>query len=262
MKSVQHPRKYLRDYRPPEFTINDTWLEFDLDAQHTRVTSRLGISRQCGDKSASLVLDGIELELLALSIDDVPLKTDQYEVGAGHLTIFNVPDKFELSCQVAIDPSANTRLEGLYLSSGNFCTQCEAEGFRYITYYIDRPDVMSVFSTRIIGDSARLPVLLSNGNRDNSGETAERHWVEWVDPFPKPSYLFALVAGDLATIDGEFVTKSGKTVSLQFFTEHHNREKCGHALASLQKAMKWDEEAFGLEYDLALYMVVAVDDFN
>jgi aminopeptidase N len=262
MKTVQHQRRYLSDYRSPDFTINKTWLEFDLEVHQTLVKSRLHISRQGSNKSAPLELDGIELKLLSLSIDGVPLQADQYQLGAEQLTIFNVPDEFVLACEVEIDPSANTRLEGLYLSSGYFYTQCEAEGFRYITYYIDRPDVMSVFTTRIIGDRAKLPVLLSNGNRVNTGEAADRHWVEWVDPFPKPSYLFALVAGDLANVDGEFVTRSGKTVALQFFTEHHNRDKCGHALASLQKAMRWDEEMFGLEYDLDLYMVVAVDDFN
>ena len=262
MKADQHQRKYLSDYKPPNFTINETRLEFSLDSQRTSVKSRLQISRCCSDRSASLTLDGIELRLLSLSIDGVLLQADQYKLGAEQLTIYTVPDEFELACEVEINPSTNTRLEGLYLSSGNFCTQCEAEGFRFITYYIDRPDVMSVFTTRIIGDKDRLPVLLSNGNRVNSGQIGGRHWVEWADPFPKPSYLFALVAGDLARVDGEFVTSSGKTVTLQFFTEHHNRDKCAHALASLQKAMKWDEDTFGLEYDLDLYMVVAVDDFN
>ncbi len=262
MKTVRNQRKYLGDYRSPDFTINKTWLEFDLDTHQTRVKSRLYISRQCDDKSAPLELDGIELKLLSLSIDDVDLQAEQYSQGAEQLIIFNVPDEFVLACEVEIDPSANTRLEGLYLSSGNFCTQCEAEGFRYITYYIDRPDVMSVFTTRIIGDKAKFPVLLSNGNRLNTGGAGDRHWVEWLDPFPKPSYLFALVAGDLTSVDGEFITRSGKTVVLQFFTEHRNSEKCGHALRSLQKAMKWDEETFGLEYDLELYMVVAVEDFN
>ena len=262
MKTVQLQRKFLSDYQPPDFTINETRLEFYLDAGRTRVKSRLKISRCCSDKHASLALDGIELKLLGLSIDGVPLQADRFELGAAQLIIFTVPDEFEFACEVEIDPSANTRLEGLYLSSGNFCTQCEAEGFRCITYYIDRPDVMAIFTTRITGDKTRLPILLSNGNRVNSGETGDRHWVEWVDPFPKPSYLFALIAGDLARVDGEFVTRSAKTVALQFYTEHHNREKCSHALSSLQKAMKWDEETFGLEYDLDLYMVVAVDDFN
>ena len=262
MKTDHQVRKYLSEYQPPDFTITTTRLEFDLDEHRTRVRSRLSIVRQCSDIKIPLRLDGIGLRLIRLTIDDVALNSDQYEVTDEFLVIFDLPARFEVGCEVEIDPASNTSLEGLYLSSGNFCTQCEAEGFRHITYYLDRPDVMSVFETRITGDKALLPVLLSNGNRVEAGDAGSRHWVEWSDPFPKPSYLFALVAGNLARIDGEFVTASGRRVGLQFFTEHHNREKCGHALASLQKAMRWDEQTFGLEYDLDLYMVVAVDDFN
>ncbi len=262
MKTDQNRRKFLSEYQPPEFTIKKTRLNFEIDENQTRVTSNLQISRQTDDKTTALQLDGVELKLLGLGIDGTSLLPEQYEITDDQLIIFEVPDEFEFSCQVEINPAANTRLEGLYLSSGNFCTQCEAEGFRYITYYIDRPDVMSVFETTISAPKARFPIMLSNGNQVSSGESGERHWVEWLDPYPKPSYLFALVAGDLARIDGEFKTVSGRTVSLQFFTEHHNRDKCAHALLSLQKAMKWDEDTFGLEYDLDLYMVVAVDDFN
>jgi aminopeptidase N len=262
MKTDQNRRKFLSEYQPPEFTIKRTKLNFEIDDNHTRVASLLQISRQTADKTAALQLDGIGLTLLGLGIDGASLLPEQYEITEDQLVIFEVPDDFELSCEVRINPAANTRLEGLYLSSGNYCTQCEAEGFRHITYYIDRPDVMSVFDTRISAPRDRFPVMLSNGNPINSGESGERHWVEWSDPYPKPSYLFALIVGDLARIDGEFKTASGKTVALQFFTEHHNRDKCAHALLSLQKAMKWDEDTFGLEYDLDLYMVVAVDDFN
>jgi len=262
MKSDQNRRKYLSEYQSPEFTIKSTNLAFELDETQTRVISRLQISRQTDSLDAPLVLDGIGLRLLNLNIDGTSLHSGQYGVTEYQLTIFEVPDEFEFSCEVEINPAANTRLEGLYLSSGNFCTQCEAEGFRYITYYIDRPDVMSVFETRISAPKARFPIMLSNGNRIRSGESGNSHWVEWSDPYPKPSYLFALVAGDLARIDGEFVTASGKAVALQFFTEHHNRLKCAHAMRSLQKAMKWDEDTFGLEYDLDLFMVVAIDDFN
>jgi aminopeptidase N len=211
---------------------------------------------------AELVLDGIELELIELRVDGKSLQPEDYNLGPETLTIKSVPDQFEFSCEVEIDAAANTRLEGLYLSNGNFCTQCEAEGFRYITYYLDRPDVMSVFSTEIHANKNVYPVLLSNGNRLDSGEDGERHWVSWHDPYPKPSYLFALVAGDLARIEDQFTTCSGREVQLQIFTEHHNRDKCDHAMASLQKAMRWDEEVYGLEYDLDLYMIVAVDDFN
>ena len=269
MKTDQDLRKYLSEYAPPEFTITQTELVFHLDQNKTRVESRLSISRLSSETESSITqvlkLDGIQLKLLSVSIDDVALNPDQYQVSDTHLTLLNVSDHFVFSCEVEIDPAENTRLEGLYLSNGNFCTQCEAQGFRYITYYLDRPDVMSVFKTKIFGNQQELPHLLSNGNLIDSGESAEMddvHWVEWSDPYPKPSYLFALVAGDLARIDGEFTTASGRAVSLQFFTEHHNKDKCDHALISLQKAMKWDEETFGLEYDLDLYMVVAVDDFN
>lgn len=264
MKTDQNQRKYLSEYTAPEFTITKTELVFHLDQNKTRVESKLSISRTVDADldSQVLKLDGISLKLLSLSIDGVSLNADQYQLEDEHLTLLNVADDFVFCCEVEIDPAGNTRLEGLYLSNGNFCTQCEAQGFRYITYYLDRPDVMSVFNTRIIGNRQQFPHLLSNGNLIDSGDDNDTHWVEWSDPYPKPSYLFALVAGDLARIDGEFVTASGRTVALQFFTEYHNKEKCDHALVSLQKAMKWDEEVYGLEYDLDLYMVVAVDDFN
>jgi aminopeptidase N len=262
MKTDHSKRKFLSEYRAPDFTISHSSLTFDIEEQQTRVSSCLRLCRQTRDATASLRLDGIELGLLSVGIDGTELQPGQYEVTDTELIVFDVPDQFEFTCEVEINPAANTRLEGLYLSSGNFCTQCEAEGFRYITYYIDRPDVMSVFDTTIRVAKAKYPVVLSNGNCVESGESDDNHWFRWHDPYPKPSYLFALVVGDLACIDGTFVTSSGKSVNLQFFTEHHNKDKCGHALISLQKAMKWDEEVYGLEYDLDLYMVVAVDDFN
>ena len=262
MKTDQHKRKYLKDYQPPAFTIDKTDLVFHLDPAQTRVESRLAIRRLSQDSGAPLVLDGVELELIDIRVDGELLETQSYRQEEESLTIYSVPDAFELRCTVVIDPASNTRLEGLYLSNGNFCTQCEAEGFRYITYYIDRPDVMSVFSTEIRGPADAFPVMLSNGNRVADKSEGENHWVRWEDPFPKPSYLFALVAGDLACIEGGFTTMSGREVLLQIYTEHHNRDKCDHALLSLQKAMRWDEEVYGLEYDLDLYMIVAVDDFN
>ena len=262
MKTDHHQRKHLKDYQPPDFGISSTDLIFHLDEACSRVVSRLKMHRLTADKAAELVLDGIELKLISLHLDGKELQAADYSLTAETLTIKSVPDSFELSCEVEIDAAANTRLEGLYLSNGNFCTQCEAEGFRYITYYLDRPDVMSVFSTEIHADKKSYPLMLSNGNPVASGEDESRHWVSWQDPYPKPSYLFALVAGDLACIEDNFVTASGRNVRLQIFTEHHNRDKCDHALRSLQKAMRWDEEVYGLEYDLDLYMVVAVDDFN
>ncbi len=262
MKTDLHQRKYLKDYQPPEFTIEQTDLIFHLGERDTRVKSRLQIRRSPDSTASDLVLDGVDLRLISISIDGEAVSDERLNVQPEQLTVSNVPDTFLLETEVAIDPAANSRLEGLYLSSGNFCTQCEAEGFRCITYYIDRPDVMSVFSTEIHANRKQYPVLLSNGNLVESGEDGENHWVRWVDPFLKPSYLFALVGGDLACVEGSFETASGRQVALKFYTEHHNRDKCDYALLSLQKAMSWDEQVFGLEYDLDLYMVVAVEDFN
>jgi aminopeptidase N len=262
MKTDQHKRKHLKDYRPPDFGIRETELKFELDESRTRVSSRLQMHRLTDNRDAALVLDGIELKLFELRLDGRLLGEEEYRLSAETLTIDSVPERFEIRCEVEIDAAANTRLEGLYLSNGNFCTQCEAEGFRYITYYLDRPDVMSVFTTEIRADRAKYPVLLSNGNPVKRGEDGISHWISWQDPYPKPAYLFALVAGDLACVEDRFVTESGRDVTLQIFTEHHNRDKCDHALRSLQKAMRWDEEIYGLEYDLDLYMIVAVDDFN
>ena len=262
MKTDQHKRKYLKDYRAPDFTILKTDLVFELDESHTRVKSRLQIERRTADRDTALVLDGIELKLIELQLDGEPLGPGAYTLSAEQLRIDGVPDRFELYSEVEIDAASNTRLEGLYLSNGNFCTQCEAEGFRYITYYLDRPDVMSVFSTEIHAQRQKYPLLLSNGNPTQRGENGSTHWVIWQDPYPKPAYLFALVAGDLACLEDAYTTRSGREVKLQIFTEHHNKDKCDHALRSLQKAMRWDEEVYGLEYDLDLYMVVAVDDFN
>ncbi|MCP4769547.1 MAG: aminopeptidase N [Gammaproteobacteria bacterium] len=262
MKTDKHLRKHLKDYQPPDFGISQTRLVFHLEPTRTRVISHLQVHRITADMNAELVLDGVDLKLIELRLDGELLSAQDYRPGDDSLTIGRLADNFEISCEVEIDAAANTRLEGLYLSNGNFCTQCEAEGFRYITYYLDRPDVMSVFSTEIHAERSACPLLLSNGNRVDGGESGDRHWVRWDDPFPKPSYLFALVAGDLACIEDHFVTRSGRDVQLQIFTEHHNSDKCDHALRSLQKAMRWDEEVYGLEYDLDLYMVVAVDDFN
>jgi aminopeptidase N len=262
MKTDQHKRKHLKDYRPPDFSIAKTELIFDLDEARTRVKSRLQLQRKTTERDAALVLDGIELKLIELRLDGELLQAGDYQLTAETLTLESVPDQFEIYCEVEIDAAANTRLEGLYLSNGNFCTQCEAEGFRYITYYLDRPDIMSVFTTEIHANREKYPLLLSNGNPVKRGENGASHWISWQDPYPKPAYLFALVAGDLACIEEHFVTRSGRDVKLQIFTEHHNRDKCDHALRSLQKAMRWDEEVYGLEYDLDLYMVVAVDDFN
>ena len=191
------------------------------------------------------------------------MSPDQYLLDEESLTLFNVPEVFSVQTRVKIYPENNTELEGLYFSGGNYCTQCEAQGFRKITYYPDRPDVMTVFTTTIEADKKQYPVLLSNGNPVERGDKdAGRHWIRWHDPYRKPSYLFALVAGNLACKKDQFITRSGREINLEIYTEQHNIDKTDHAMQSLKRAMRWDEERFGLEYDLDIYMIVAVDDFN
>ncbi len=253
---------YLKDYQPPAFSISQTDLRFEIFEDHTVVHSTLKMQRNAKGTD-ELVLDGQNMELLSLSLDGAELPVDCWSVDANHLRISKLPDTFELQISNRIRPQDNTALEGLYYSDELFCTQCEAEGFRKITYYLDRPDVMAVFSTRIEADAQRCPILLSNGNKMTSGELADgRHFVEWQDPHPKPCYLFALVAGDLAMVEDEFVTESGRKVALQFFVDGENVDKCDHAVRSLQNAMRWDEQTYGREYDLDIYMVVAVNSFN
>jgi aminopeptidase N len=260
-----HRTIFLKDYRPPDYLVETVMLEFDLDETRTRVKSLMTVS--CNhDRSEGmhpLVLDGAGLKLLAISLDGRPLGPDSYKLDAVTLTLLPVADRFTLELVTELNPSANTELSGLYLSGGNFCTQCEAEGFRKITCYPDRPDVMARFFTTIIADSKRFPTLLSNGNLAGEGVLpGGRHFAKWHDPFPKPAYLFALVGGDLARIRDAFTTMSGKKVDLSIFVQHHNKDKCGHAMESLKLAMKWDEETYGREYDLDTFMIVAVDDFN
>ncbi len=251
---------YLKDYQPAPFQIDSVDLYFNLGEEQTVVTSTLKMQR---NNSGKLRLDGQELELISIKLDGAELAVDHYEVDAESLTISELPDVFELQIQTVIKPQLNTSLEGLYKSSGNFCTQCEAEGFRKITYYYDRSDVMALFTTTIEADKAKYPVLLSNGNPVASGELDNgRHWLTWQDPFKKPCYLFALVAGQLECITDTFTTMSGREVKLEIYVESHNIDKCDHAMASLQRSMQWDEEVFGREYDLDIYMIVAVDDFN
>ena len=253
---------HLRDYTPPAFRVDTVDLRFELGEETTRVESTLRLQRN-GSHDRPLELDGEGLKLVSVAMDGETLEPGDYSVDAGSLTIPEPPSRFELKVVTEIRPQDNKSLEGLYQSSGNFCTQCEAEGFRKITYFPDRPDVMATYSTTIVADAERYPVLLSNGNPVESGKLdGGRHWVRWEDPFPKPSYLFALVAGDLGVVEDSFTTRSGREVKLQLFVEHHNLDKCDHAMASLKKAMRWDEETYGREYDLDIYMVVAVDDFN
>ena len=254
---------YLKDYQPPAFLIETTDLSFDLQTDKTIVHSRLAIRKNPKATSDVLELDGDGLQLQSIAINGKALDESVYQLHDSGLCLSDLPKKFVLEIETVIDPAKNLTLEGLYLSDGMYCTQCEAEGFRRITYYLDRPDVMSVFTTKITADAEAYPVLLSNGNLVGSGECDDgRHWALWSDPFKKPAYLFALVAGNLQSVDDSFTTMSGRNVALKIYVETKDLDKCDHAMQSLKKSMKWDEEVYGREYDLDLFMIVAVDFFN
>lgn len=274
MRDAQAKTIYLKDYQVPAFLIDVTELHFELGETDTRVRSRLHMRRNpdlLGNRHNTLRLDGQDLQLLSLRLDGQLLSAAQYRVEDEALTISGLDSLlgdtldsgFVLECETLIKPQENTSLEGLYKSSSMFCTQCEAEGFRKITYYLDRPDVMAKFVTTIVADKTRYPVLLSNGNDIARGDLEDgRHWVSWEDPFRKPCYLFALVAGDLKSIEDHFTTMSGRDITLRIFVEEKDLDKCDHAMLSLKNAMRWDEEVYGREYDLDIFMIVAVDDFN
>ncbi len=254
---------YRKDYLPPAYFIETTELDFQLFEEGALVRSALRLRRNPQRQEHELQLDGVDLELRRLAIDGRELSAEEYELAPGKLTLRNLPETFTLECDTWIKPQENFCLEGLYKSSGMFCTQCEAEGFRRITYYLDRPDVMSRFRTRIEAEKSRYPILLSNGNEIERGDLDNgRHYVVWEDPFKKPSYLFALVAGDLMWQDDHFITQDGRKVLLRIFVEPANIDKCQHALESLKKSMRWDEEVYGRVYDLDIFMIVAVNDFN
>lgn len=262
MADQQHQTIYLRDYTEPNYWAAETRLHFRLEEDRTLVTSVVRYTRN-STKPNFLRLHGRDLKLVGLKIDGKSLPLAELDYSPQHLTLKNLPDQLEVAVTTELKPHENTALEGLYKSSGKFCTQCEPEGFRRITYYLDRPDVMSEFYTTIEADRDRYPVLLSNGNLIRQGELDNnRHFCTWHDPFPKPSYLFALVAGDLVPIEDSFTTKSGRNVALKIFVEDFNRDKCGFAMESVKQAMKWDEDVYGLEYDLDIFMIVAVSDFN
>jgi aminopeptidase N len=256
---------YLKDYIPPAYRIDAIDLHVDLGEEVTRVRSRLNVAAN-HDRTGGvrpLVLDGQDMRLISVAIDGRPLGPDDYVVEPEKLSIADPPEVFTLEVVTELKPQENTSLEGLYKSSANFCTQCEAEGFRKITYFIDRPDVMARYRTTIEADALKYPVLLSNGNRIEHGMlNGGRHYVVWEDPFPKPCYLFALVAGILVHVEDRFVTRSGREVTLQIYVEPGNQDKCDHAMRALKMAMAWDEEVYGLEYDLDIFMIVAVGDFN
>ncbi len=265
MRTEQPQVIHLKDYKAPEYLIDETHLTFELFEDHTLVHAQLIMRRNPvhGGGLPALVLDGQQLELVRAALDDEPLQAGDYQIDAGSLTVQPRAAQFTLDTTVKIHPETNTALEGLYKSGKMFCTQCEAEGFRKITYYLDRPDVMSIFTTTVIAEQHRYPVLLSNGNPVGSGPAEDgRHWATWEDPFMKPAYLFALVAGDLWCVEDTFTRQSGRDVTLRIYVEPENIDKCNHAMVSLKKSMRWDEEVYGREYDLDIFMIVAVNDFN
>lgn len=260
MSTTTKPQaQYLKDYQAPQFSIQHINLRFELAPLKTSVQSTMTINRT-DESNADLALDGVDLTLISVKVDDQAY--DDYTLEDEKLIIHNLPASFILKIENHIDPQTNTSLEGLYLSGGAYCTQCEAEGFRKITYYLDRPDVLASFDVTIIADK-KYTHLLSNGNQIESGNLDDgRHFVKWQDPFKKPSYLFALVAGDFDVLRDHYTTQSGRKVELALFVDKGNLSKTPHAMTSLKKSMQWDEERFNLEYDLDIYMIVAVDFFN
>ncbi len=281
---------YLKDYHPPEFIMDKIDLTFEIDEDQTRVTSVMQIhknrdstdkdmtdkdmtdkdstdkdstDKDVPDNDAPLVFDKGPYKIISVIADGMVLLPGEYQSGDDYFKLAATPDRFRLEIVSILKPGENTSLQGLYMSGDIFCTQCEAQGFREITPFPDRPDVMAVYSCTIVADKTRYPVLLSNGNPVAAGDLDNnRHYVRWDDPFKKPSYLFALVAGDLSVLEDKFTTASNRKVDLKIYSEKENIDKCGHAMNSLKQAMKWDEERFGLEYDLDLYQIVAINDFN
>lgn len=252
--------KYRQDYKAPDYTISEIDLDFILDPAKTVVTAISQVKR-LNPESSTLELHGEDLKLISVEVDGQ--SWTHYQEQDGKLILESLPEAFTLRIVNEISPEKNTALEGLYVSGDALCTQCEAEGFRHITYYQDRPDVLARYTTTITADKQRYPYLLSNGNRIAEGELDDgRHWVKWQDPFPKPSYLFALVAGDFDVLRDTFITRTGREVALELFVDKGNLDRAPWAMQSLKNAMKWDEERFGLEYDLDIYMIVAVDFFN
>ena len=265
MRTNQPQTIYLSEYKVPAYLVDHVDLRFELFEDGARVHSTLSVRRnpESAEAGAPLFLHGDSLKLESVALNGSALASGDFEDRGDALIVPSVPEQFELAVVTWIEPQNNTRLEGLYKSSGMFCTQCEAEGFRCITFYPDRPDVMARFRTRIEADKAAYPVLLSNGNPVEQGELENgRHFVTWEDPFPKPAYLFALVAGDLVEKKDIFTTCSGRNIDLRMYVEPRNAQKCDFAMDALKRSMRWDEEVYGREYDLDIFMIVAVDDFN
>ena len=264
--ATEEPRLIrLQDYHPPDWLIETVDLDVSLNPTATKVRATLELKPNTDGAPAPLVLDGEELKLVSLTLDGKALPAESFLVTPEKLTIAQPPNRpFRLEIETLVDPAANTQLMGLYRAGATYCTQCEAEGFRRITYFPDRPDVMAVYTTRIEADKVEAPILLSNGNLTAHGDVpgTQRHFAVWHDPFPKPCYLFALVGGDLARVADSFTTMSGRKVALHIYVEHGKEDRCAYAMESLKRAMAWDETAFGREYDLDIFMIVAVSAFN
>src|ERR1700739_3668576 len=258
MRTEQGRPVRLEDYRPPDWLIETVELDVSLDPTATRVRAKLKLKPNPAVASAPLVLDGEDLNLISLKIDGKPLPTDDFIATPDRLTIAQAPNRpFDLEIETVVAPTGNSQLMGLYRAGATYCTQCEAEGFRRITYFLDRPDVMAVYTTRIEADKNEAPVLLANGNPVAHGDVpgTARHFAVWHDPFPKPSYLFAMVGGDLASVKDTFTTMSGRKVALAIYVEPGKEDRGDYAMDSLKRSMRWDEGAFGREYDLDIFMI-------
>lgn len=254
---------YRKDYQAPNYSVKSVDLAFIIEPKYAIVKARIYMVQNTESKNNDVFLNGVDLELKAIKVDGVDLNADAFELSDKGLKLQNLPDEFELRTTVKIYPAKNTALEGLYQSGQFFLTQCEAEGFRKITYYLDRPDVLAPFMVTIVADKQKYPVLLSNGNPMLEGDLEDgKHYAKWIDPHPKPSYLFALVAGDLAVISDNYQTSEGRDVRLNVYTEAKNLDACDFAVQSLKNSMQWDEQRFDLVYDLDVYNIVATDDFN
>ena len=262
---TQPNRIYLKDYTPPDYLIDNVFLSFDLHETKTQVHSEIKFRKnpKSNSNGSELFLNGVHLKLVSISVNGTPLDSTKYQTTADGLKLLKPGAEFTLKTTVEINPETNLACEGLYISQGIFCTQCEAESFRKITYYLDRPDVMAPFTVEITADQKKFPVLLSNGDLLKSETLSDgRQKVLWKDPFKKPSYLFALVGGDIGVIEDTYTTLSGRKIKLGVYASHGKQQRCYHAMESLKKAMRWDEERFGLEYDLNQYMIASIDDFN
>ncbi|MBL4773114.1 MAG: aminopeptidase N, partial [Alcanivoracaceae bacterium] len=263
MKSENNQVIFRKDYQKPNYLVKSVILGFMIEADYTLIKSKIQFENNADCNNKALELNGVDLELLRISIDGRELNTDEYTITAESLIINNAPDQFELEVENKIYPSKNKALEGLYQSGDFFLTQCEAEGFRKITYYPDRPDVMAPFDVTLVANKEKYPVLLSNGNLVSSGDLKNgKHYAKWSDPHPKPSYLFATVAGQLSFIEENYLTSTGRNVTLRIYVEHENLNSCQYAMDSLIRSMRWDEQRFGLAYDLSQYNIVATNDFN